>query len=257
MMGRPHALSGAAVWLVAAPAASSAGLFHMPVQIWLSGAVVTAGAALAPDLDHGSNSFARGSLGPVTRTFSNIVALGGHRKITHSWLGVFIATALLIAGISANRLTDAAWGETAAAIIPAAVIFFLFSFALAAAGLPPYRIKSSMRFLGRAGIAAGATVGVVALVNGDWGWLIFALPLGLVVHILGDAITIAGVPWLWPLGRDYRLARLRAGGPVERYLLTPIFIIVIMVSLALGIKDGHVLGFQTDNPPPPQSRSSR
>jgi membrane-bound metal-dependent hydrolase YbcI (DUF457 family) len=247
MMGKPHALSGAAAWLVIAPvAADVTGLFDMPLQIWLAGAVVSAGAALAPDLDHGTNSFARGSLGPVTRGISNVVAIGGHRKITHSWLGVVLATALLGVGIAAPRLFNTGWAGPLGAVAPLIVVFMLLAFALAAAGLPPYRVRPPMRFIMRAGFAAAATAGIAAFVQGDWGWLMFALPLGLIVHCIGDAITIAGVPWLWPLGRSYRLARMQAGGPTERYIITPIFIIVILVSLAFGIKDGNVFGYPTD-----------
>lgn len=52
-MARGHALSGAAVWLSAAPPASDALGHPLPGPAVLTGAVVTAGAALTPDLDSG------------------------------------------------------------------------------------------------------------------------------------------------------------------------------------------------------------
>lgn len=59
-------------------------------------------------------------------------------------------------------------------------------------------------------------LGRVSLAPGD-----FALPLGLgagagvLFHQLADALTLSGVPLLWPLDRDGK------GGTVDRHLLPP------------------------------------
>jgi membrane-bound metal-dependent hydrolase YbcI (DUF457 family) len=55
--------------------------------------------------------------------------------------------------------------------------------------------------------------------------------IGILVHVLGDMITKKGVPVLWPLSTtSYRLARLKAGGWTERWILTPVFWAAIPVA---------------------------
>lgn len=56
MMARGHALSGAAVWLSAAPPASNALGHPLSGPAVLAGAVVTTGASLIPDLDSGRST---------------------------------------------------------------------------------------------------------------------------------------------------------------------------------------------------------
>ena len=54
----------------------------------------------------------------------------------------------------------------------------------------------------------------------------------MLVHVLGDMITRKGCPVLWPVtSRSYRLARLRAGGWTELYILRPAFWVAIPVAV--------------------------
>ena len=46
--------------------------------------------------------------------------------------------------------------------------------------------------LGTAGLA-------IYFLDFQWSWLPLAVGLGALIHSLGDALTIQGVPWLWPL----------------------------------------------------------
>jgi len=86
------------------------------------------------------------------------------------------------------------------------------------------------------------TVGVI-LVSSLIGWWLgygdvgLALGLGYLSHVLlGDSVTIAGVPLLWPRpGRFHllpRRLRLRTGGPVEGLIL--LVLIVIFICLLPG-----------------------
>src|SRR5918911_3044354 len=102
MMGPAHSLSGAAAWLGVGAAAAAAG-HPMPWPVLLSGALICAGAALAPDLDHKAATISR-SFGPLSRWLCEIVdklsyavykatkkqgdprRSGGHRTLTHTWL---------------------------------------------------------------------------------------------------------------------------------------------------------------------------
>lgn len=102
MMGPAHSLSGAAAWLGVGAAAAAAG-HPMPWPVVLVGALICAGAALAPDLDHKAATISR-AFGPVSRGLCEIVdklsyavykatrmkgdprRSGGHRTLTHTWL---------------------------------------------------------------------------------------------------------------------------------------------------------------------------
>ncbi len=71
MMGPAHSLSGAAAWLGVGAAAAAAG-HTMPWPVLVVGALICAGAALAPDLDHKSATISR-AFGPISKTLCEIV----------------------------------------------------------------------------------------------------------------------------------------------------------------------------------------
>src|SRR3954462_1622933 len=71
MMGPAHSLSGAAAWLGVGAAAAAAG-HPMPWPVLLAGALICAGAALGPDLDHKAATISR-SFGPLSRWICEIV----------------------------------------------------------------------------------------------------------------------------------------------------------------------------------------
>src|SRR4051812_44028754 len=102
MMGPAHSLSGAAAWLVTG--AVAAGLGHrMPGPTPVGGALICAGAALVPDLDHKAATISR-AFGPFSRILCGLTDAvahatyratrkkgdprrsGGHRTLTHTWL---------------------------------------------------------------------------------------------------------------------------------------------------------------------------
>ena len=72
MMGKSHALSGAVGWLGGCAALVAAGHPPRPLSV-VAGAVVSAGFALLPDIDHPGSTVAR-TLGPLTRTLSRVVS---------------------------------------------------------------------------------------------------------------------------------------------------------------------------------------
>lgn len=71
MMGPAHSLSGAAAWLGVGAAAAATG-HTMPWPVLVVGALITAGAALAPDLDHKSATISR-AFGPVSKLVCEVV----------------------------------------------------------------------------------------------------------------------------------------------------------------------------------------
>jgi membrane-bound metal-dependent hydrolase YbcI (DUF457 family) len=118
VLGKTHALSGAMVFgVVAIPAAP---LAHLSVPELVLGTVVTAGAAMLPDIDHRDSHVAH-TLGPVTRGFARLVAwlAGGHRRGVHSLLGVAVISLLAFLG-AALRTGSAGWAV--AGVVLAAVL---------------------------------------------------------------------------------------------------------------------------------------
>jgi membrane-bound metal-dependent hydrolase YbcI (DUF457 family) len=59
--------------------------------------------------------------------------------------------------------------------------------------------------------------------------------LGCVTHILGDMLTVSGVPVLWPAKRCYRIGRMRTGGQFEMLFVQPLLAICAVASAALVV----------------------
>lgn len=149
-MAKGHAVTGAATWIggcVAATIAARRGL-PAPNPTWyqlFAGAIICAGAALLPDIDHPDSTVTR-SLGPISRILSAILAwiagatrritcghcltlprVGGHRALTHT------ALFAIAVGVGIGWLA-AAHGKTVATIVVAASAFLASFPALSKAG---------------------------------------------------------------------------------------------------------------------------
>lgn len=233
MRGYSHATSGAAGWL-ALTSASTVALDWASVAppVALAGAVLAAGAALAPDCDHPSGTIAW-SLPTVqvfgvplipspTRLLCKGVSAvsGGHRHGTHSIIGIAAFTGLTWA---AARVTVPIASHTISLATIIAVL--LAAFALKAFGVSKDLGRDLTRGTrGGRGLldslieAVGALVGfvlrtwlgswllavggiAVLTVHYEWQWTWLWLPMliGCTLHVIGDSLTTGGVPWLWPL----------------------------------------------------------
>jgi membrane-bound metal-dependent hydrolase YbcI (DUF457 family) len=252
MMGPAHSLSGATVWLSAGGAAALSG-HPMPWQVLVIGALVCAGAALAPDLDQKSATISR-AFGPISHGLCVLVGRiseamyngtrgrgerhrnGGHRTLTHTALWALMLGVLFSVA--------AAWGGHWAVL----VILFIHM-VLAVEGLlwRAARGRSSdilVWLLGAssawilARLLARSADGSHWLFSADapaYLWLGIPIVVGAVVHSIGDALTISGAPILWPLPiagkRWYPLGtphfmRFRAGAWVEVKVLMPLFMVI-------------------------------
>lgn len=177
MMGRSHALSGVTVWLGVTP------LLGLGVREIVAGTVVTAGAAMLPDLDHPSSSIAH-SWGPLTRALAHVVAWvsGGHRHGTHGFL--FIALSWF-AGAACGRVGG--WW----AVVP---VFVAASLAIG--------VLWHDRGLRNEAVAGALALAVYAG-EVQTEWLGYSLALGSAAHIAGDCLTPEGCPLAWPYLRYY------------------------------------------------------
>jgi membrane-bound metal-dependent hydrolase YbcI (DUF457 family) len=251
MMGPAHSLSGAAAWL--GVGAAAAALDHpMPWPVLLTGALICAGAALAPDLDHRSATISR-AFGPVSRGLCGIVdklsyavykatrsaadprRSGGHRTLTHTWLWAV----LIGAGASTAAVTGGRW----------AVLGLLFvHLVLAVEGLlwRAARMSSDILVWLLGATSAWIVAGILDQPGNGANWLFtdpgqeylwLGLPvlLGALVHDIGDALTVSGCPILWPIpvGRKRwypvgppKALRFRAGSWVELKVLMPAFMVL-------------------------------
>lgn len=233
-MGRTHALTGAVAGLAIAPLAGVDG----PVTVALF-AVVTAGWALVPDLDHPSSSATR-LLGPLTRVLSLALRTatgafyrltkgpadeaGQHRTVTHTGIWAICVGALL------------GWLGTVSPWTPVAVAVFGLVLAADRLGgwLLPVAFGGLLLWFGTA-----TTPAAMLATAGELSWTVgLAAGLGCLVHTCGDMITKSGAPLLFPLpiaGETYyelrppRLLRFRTGGAVENWLITPACLVLLAV----------------------------
>lgn len=239
MLGRTHALTGLCAGLAVSPLV--VGTFAQALLF----SVVTAGYALLPDLDHPGARASR-LLGPVTGVLSRGVRAGSrwlylrtrgprderhdgeHRHATHT-----VAFALL-AG------TAAALGTWLGNVwVPVGIVALGILLAVDALGdwvLPAAGICAAAWW----GSVGGDALGILA---GTGPTLGIAVAVGCVTHCLGDAATLSGCPFLWPIPiagetwaeiRPPRALRFRTGGAVEKAVVFPAFI-VIAALLALAL----------------------
>ena len=182
-MGRSHLLVGAAGMVaVGAPVAAQLGLTLSGPEL-AAAAVVGAGASMLPDVDHPNATVAH-SLGPVTHVISKVFAkvFGGHRNGTHSLMfagAAALATHLLLAG------TGGPWAALG-------LTFFFCSLLV--------RTLTDADGLVCAAVSAILACTLVAVAPGD-GWLVWAVGMGCLWHMLGDIVTPEGTPPLWPVSK--------------------------------------------------------
>lgn len=160
--------------------------------------VVSAAFALLPDIDEPGSTVSR-KLGPLSRAVSNVTnkLAGGHRQATHSLL--FAAGIYLL-----MRLAD---GHRLAEAIVVGCAFLLVLRMLVPKGLR-YAAGIAPLMVALAGLSSWWV-----FVHGAASWLPFAAAAGVVLHMVGDTITVEGVPWLWfPFVRP--LQRLRISVPI-------------------------------------------
>lgn len=254
MMGPSHALSGAAVWLAGSWALDHfAGYEQSPLAIAV-GTAVCAGGALFPDLDLSGKVTRNKGGATVARTFG-VVSLFVAEVMEKISLGVYHATKLSKDPDRENghrTLTHTlpftvlvGWGTTAlcAAYGKWAVIGILFfMIGLALRGLFD-------EWAERAGwvlvtlVSFAAAYFTFLTLPGDRGYPLLGLAVGVgcFVHIMGDIITSAGVPLLWPIPTGRRMWRMigipnsiavEVGGKVEVIVLRSAFTVVSVLSAA-------------------------
>ena len=226
MLGHDHALSGALAFVAVAPLLPVSG-----IQLAVA-ATLTAGAGILPDLDEPGSTIAR-TFGFLTGTFAWIVnrISGGHRKGTHSLLGIGLLTiaALWAGSLQRGAAANLQHVEQWLHLLPAGLIMAL----LFSAGLRALYIG------GHHGDLFGVALAVLVLWQG-WdlvevtAWhvpvLAVCVALGMVAHVAGDMLTHDGCPLLYPLSRyEFGLLpepiRITTNKLAERWVISPLLLI--------------------------------
>lgn len=224
MMGRGHATMGVTTWvactLPGSPLASrmpdvftqAVGGPH-PDWWYAATALVMAGLAMLPDLDHPTGGGTVGHSIPIVGNLASQTVRWAsnnkHRGFSH-WL-LFA----LLAGWAAWAGATWPWHS------PAGVIYWATGLILAlavASALNVFRMPGGRALHALTGLACGAVVAI---------WIPIPPALaatmvggGCVVHMIGDTLTTQGCPWLGPLRLDIRIPILGKTGSVREQILT-------------------------------------
>lgn len=235
MMGHSHALSGALVWLAAAPGLAAlvpvAEHATVPAEL-LAGALVCAGAAMLPDLDHPKATIAQ-TFGPVTWVLSRAVngIAGGHRQATHSLL--FCAAA----GVGTHLLAQ--WHTVARDVV--VVLMIGLALRALAVGVPGRTLTSAMLNV----LLTTALVVIFHSFGVGYGWLGLAVAIGSLAHVVGDCLTERGCPVLWPIKARWLLPYkigFKTGKWFEQRFLAPALSVGIVVLLYLRLMPDVTIG---------------
>jgi membrane-bound metal-dependent hydrolase YbcI (DUF457 family) len=205
MEGHTHALTGFA-------AGGAAGLLvmHDNHAATLALAVMTAGFATVPDLDQKGSACARAA-GPLSGSLAFLVhrMSGGHRHFTHTLACTMLFGALAWAGAQLRH-------DAAGRVVLAVALFLAL-----AGGLNALRIGRPWH----ADVLAAAGAAAVAWLGWHLALVPVACSLGCLTHIAGDALTVEGVPFLWPVrGHQWllpRFLRFETGHAAEHLIVTP------------------------------------
>lgn len=235
MMGRSHAISG-----VLAVSVAGAYLDVSGTALLILGMVIP-GASLLPDVDHAKSTVSR-TYGPMTQGFSKLV---GHRQITHSVPGV-LGLGTVLAGCVAVRDgyplpfagIGAAVTQVLARVILCTVLILVLAAFLRLFRAVPGRIGKWFRRSWLDDLAPlPFTVSVVCFSSIDLRMIPGAIMLGCAIHMIGDMITKRGLRIFWPFSkRTYRLAGIKAGGKIEKWVIVPLMAAGIALSVFSMIK---------------------
>jgi membrane-bound metal-dependent hydrolase YbcI (DUF457 family) len=221
MMGTSHALTGVLAAVVVAR------YVHADVPSGVLLISTLPGFALLPDVDHGAATVSN-TYGFLTRTFSYVL---GHRRETHSVPGIAAFAGLVQLAVHA---------EEPRTLLPYVLFVLgkiLLTFVLIlcwAATIRLFKIPGIWDDLLPIPISVMIVWApqwfLVVGIGVDLRYLSAAVALGMLVHLLGDVVTMQGCPLWWPLSSRRTAFRIfRAGSSFEKWIMVPMITITIMV----------------------------
>jgi membrane-bound metal-dependent hydrolase YbcI (DUF457 family) len=237
MMNRTHTLSGGVSWLAGCATLAAAG--HPPSNITVGvGALVAAGSAIIPDVDHPGSTIAH-TLGPVTRLLARLVSWtggairrvtcgccepdGGHRAVTHTALFAVILGGLV--SLLGWRLGH--WAGLGTVWLATGL------------GARAMLTRKACGAFGAVLLATIITLAVHVTSDGGWWWVGVPVAWGTFAHSVGDSLTHHGSPLLWPLRLrgcrwtmvgSPRWMRFRTGRLAEKVIFSLLFLAGLGIS---------------------------
>ena len=223
VLGHSHALSGLAAGAATLPWAPVTGAAGQAAWIAAAG-----GFAMLPDLDQRGSTISR-MWGPLTDAPAGAVGLiaRGHRNGTHD-----AVLAPLGFGLLAYAASWYAWSSLLVLALAIGLALHALHFVI------PGRTETTV--VGNLLLSWGGAWWLLAHIPSP-AWLPYAVALGVLVHIVGDALTCGGVPFplLWILnGGRLAFFPLRTGATVEKALLAPGFLLATIVLVYLNTAAG-------------------
>lgn len=264
LMGPTHALSAVAMsflitWL-ASDFMFNRVLGSRSVIVYLAATIIIIGSALMPDLDAVNSTsinvlgFVGVGLSKVMRGFSSLIqgavrsksdgsAGDPHRGFWHTFVSAILVGLFVTALTSIDKEIFVLFGNPITIATSVVVFIIYMSLQLLMASLfKPFYKRTKNKFMGSLFLQLGSlatALSIMVFLPADlsYKWVGLVVSLGWTLHLLGDMLTVAGVPVLWPL--KYRGKRwwnfrfpfgIRAGGFIENAVLVPIFVIILIVS---------------------------
>lgn len=258
-MGPTHALSGVAAFLfVAAFFSEYFQRVYGPTNypIFIAGLILTIGGSLLPDFDNTSSTAisVTGMVGQlissamrasaraiyaVTRKKTEPATADPHRMFWHTIVaavGIGFLVQALISSTSLIKIT------LLGKVYSVGTLILAFLILIASQLMFAVFFKRFIKKVGKLipwGIGLGISFALIATIpDGALSWVGISISLGWFIHILGDTLTTAGTPLLFPLSHkgkrwwSWRLPPyIHANGPIEHYVFIPLFLLIIGVSL--------------------------
>jgi hypothetical protein len=219
VLGHSHALSGLATGAATLPWAPVHGAVAQGAWVAACG-----GFAMLPDLDQQRTTISR-MWGPLTDLPAALInkVSGGHRWGTHDAILGPVAFGLLAAA--------------AAKSFPTSLLFLAVAIGLALRALNfviPGRVENTI--VGNLVLSWGGAWLFLAHSPTPM-WLPYAVAVGCLAHIAGDALTREGipVPLIWVVHRcRIHPIHLRTGATVEKVVFVPLFFVATLAFLYLN-----------------------
>lgn len=270
-MGFTHAISALSIFLLLIAFVPAYSEFLQFKNIWflIIAGLTTIGAAMVPDLDN-TKSTIKSNLGVIgdilstgfratsvviqstVKTRKDDSTPNPHRGFWHT-IVASILTGVLIFFITkiGGTFSIPVLGEITIGYAIAFIIsFILVQLALTTVLNPLIKKNKKSSLFKIISLVLSFLLTLIIFIqlpnNMSFIWLAVSVTLGMIIHILGDTTTTSGTPLLWPIpinGKmwwNIRLSSMKAGGEIEKKILTPLFVGLSVIALIVIIKNGII-----------------
>lgn len=194
-----HRIAGICVGLGAATIISQGDIGSDTLAMAETLVITSMVGAILPDIDE-PNSFVSKHVKPVSHV---IKAVAGHRGAFHAPL--FLGLLLFLLKIVVDQLVGADLFASVMKVVVLVIPVLLF--------LPYIRSKGAVFLVASVVLLIVSHNSMEALATADFYWYLWlGLALGMASHLLMDALTVSGIPLLWPFTKKkFHILSLKTG----------------------------------------------